>query len=163
MDTLSYYKKAQICLNGHLINLNTEDHPNKNLRHCELCGAETVTECSGCKTAIHGAYVRNGMIKINEYVVPKYCYSCGATLPWTKIALEAARELIETFEELSSSEKDELNESVGQLIAETPRSKLAANKFKRLLSKAGMQAAGEMRSLLIDIVSETVKKTIFPS
>jgi len=47
------------------------------------------------------------------------------------------------------------------LIVETPRTQLAAVRFKNLAAKAGRETAGALRSIIVDIASEAAKKAIF--
>ena len=58
-------------------------------------------------------------------------------------------------------EKQQLKESFPDLVRDTPRTAVAEGRFKRLTKKAGTEAVGAMRSILVDVVSEAVKKSIF--
>lgn len=43
----------------------------------------------------------------------------------------------------------------------TPRTAVAESRFKRLVKKAGADAYEGMRSILVEVVSESVKKSLF--
>ncbi|MGB3730164.1 MAG: DUF2321 domain-containing protein, partial [Thermodesulfobacteriota bacterium] len=44
---------------------------------------------------------------------------------------------------------------------EGPRTKLAETRFKKIMMKTGKESLDAMKSILIDIVSETIKKSLF--
>ena len=67
------------------------------------------------------------------------------------------------LDNLNEEEKNTLEKSIDDIVRDTPRATVATGRFKRLVSKAGKEAAEGFRSLLIDLVSETVKKSIWPS
>ena len=154
----SYYDTAQICQNGHVINSMASKYPESNQAYCDKCGASTIISCPKCQTPIRGDYHD---ILISHYSAPAYCHQCGQAFPWTRGALEAAHELADTLEELSDQEREELKKSIEDLLRETPRTRVAETKFKKLMLKAGKEAYDGMKSILTDIVSETVKKTLF--
>lgn len=58
----------------------------------------------------------------------------------------------------------QLGSLLPDLIAktETPRTQLAILKMKKLIKKSGMAFAEALRKTLIRVVSETVKKVLFP-
>jgi hypothetical protein len=157
----SYYDVAQICQNGHVINSMAHDYPNSNQDHCAKCGVATIMNCPSCNTSIRGYYHVPGVIGFENFSAPAYCYKCGNPFPWTRVALVAAQELADTLDELSAEERVELKESIDHLLRETPRTRVAETKFKKLMRKTGKEAYEGMKSILTDIVSETVKKTLF--
>ncbi|WP_082547607.1 DUF2321 domain-containing protein [Rhodanobacter sp. Soil772] len=157
----SYYDTAQICLNGHVVSTFASSQPQSSQKFCAKCGAETIMGCAGCNTAIRGYYHVPGVIGFFEYSKPAYCYGCGKPFPWTAASLEAASELVDDLPTLSHEEKQQLKESFPDLVRDTPRTAVAEGRFKRLTKKAGTEAVGAMRSILIDVVSEAVKKSIF--
>ena len=69
-----------------------------------------------------------------DYDVPKFCNKCGRPFPWTKAKLDAARELVEFEDNLSASEKEMLKNSLDYIIAENPKTKVAAIKFKHTVA-----------------------------
>ena len=56
---------------------------------------------------------------------------------------------------------DQLSKSIDDLITDSPRTELAATRFKKILLKVGEPAALALRELIVDIVSSTAKKLIF--
>ncbi len=157
----SYYDTAQICLNGHVINTMAASSPQSNQTHCIECGAQTITVCLECNKPIRGYYHIPGVVGLFSYNIPAYCYNCGQPYPWTLASLEAAQELADELELLSAEERQQLKNSFPDLMKDTPKTVLAEIRFKKLMKKAGSEAYNGMKSILIDVVSETVKKSIF--
>jgi hypothetical protein len=157
----SYYDVAQICLSGHVANSMARDYPTSNQPFCEKCGERTTTACPACNTNIRGHYHVPGVIGMFGYTAPAFCFKCGKPFPWTASALDAARELADILEGLSHEDRDELKKSLDDLVREGPRTAVEETRFKRVMRKAGAEGAGAMRSILTDIVSETVRKTLF--
>jgi len=81
--------------------------------------------------------------------------------PWTEAKLSAAQELADELD-LTEQEKEMLKQSLPELVKDTPRTQVAANRFKRLATKGGELALGMFRDILVDVMSETAKKLIFP-
>ncbi len=153
------YDTAQVCLNGHAVNSSFHDDPETNKTFCSECGEPTITECPDCETEIQGHY-RGGIIG-SRYHPPHYCHNCGKPFPWTVRTLDVARELAEEFDELDETEKDQLKESLEDLIKTTPRTPLAQKRFKKIMAKVGRESYEAMKGILTDIVSETIRKIIF--
>jgi hypothetical protein len=158
----SWYDTAQICINGHNINDSVQEKPQFNKKFCDNCGSQTITECQNCKTGIQGRYHEKGALDSQIIIVPAFCQHCGHSFPWTASKIEAAKELALEEESISSSEKEIIVKSIDDLIAETPRTKLAANRFKKIFTKMGTSAAGILKEILVDVASETAKKIIWP-
>lgn len=157
----SHYDTAQICINGHVINTTAESSPQSNQKYCTECGAQTITVCPHCNTSIRGHYHVEGVIFLFEYKKPAYCYNCGQAFPWTESSLQAATELADELESLSQKEKEQLKNSFSDLVRNTPKTVVAETRFKKIMKKAGGDACEGMKAILIDVVSETVKKSIF--
>ena len=76
--------------------------------------------------------------------------------------MNAARELVYELK-LSAAEQEEMEQSIKTLVAQdNPRTQVAIVKFKRLAAKAGAETAGMFRDILVDVLSETAKKALFP-
>lgn len=155
------YDIAQICLNGHIINKTYERIPEYNKEYCDRCGEKTINQCPNCKNSIRGllwpgAYT----FEYQEYVLPLYCDACGNPFPWIETIINAAMELAKEAKILSEVEVIELNESMHNIITDSPKTQLGANKFKKIMKKLSRGTAEAMRSLLVDIASETAKKII---
>ena len=157
----SYYDVAQICENGHVANSSAHDYPDSNQEHCDKCGSPTIMDCPSCQTAIRGFYHVPGVIGVFGYDAPAFCYKCGEPFPWTAAALRAAVELADEFDGLTDGERGVLKKSLPELVRETPNTHVAETRFKKIMRKVGKEGCEGMRSLLTDIVSETVRKTIF--
>ena len=96
-----------------------------------------------------------------SYNRPDYCYNCGAPYPWTKIILDNAVMLVSLEDELDESMKELIKTAIPDLITETPATPIAIAKYKKGIKCAGDILKNSMRQLLIDVVSETVKKSLF--
>lgn len=155
------YDVAQICKNGHLINSSARSAPQFNSKFCDKCGAETIMQCPSCNSYIRGYYYSPGVVSLSEMTIPSFCHDCGKSYPWTETALVAAQELAEELNELSAEEKEVLKKSLPDLIRETPTTKIAESRFKKIMSKARKESVDAMRSILVNIVSETIKKSIY--
>ncbi len=160
------YDTAQICLNGHVVNDMCNTFPEENQSFCEKCGAETITKCLKCSSFIKGDYVpdHNDAVLVipgAEYKRPLFCIKCGKAYPWTEEKIKAAKELALEIENLSDTEKAALSNSIDDLVAETPRTQLAITRFKKLMIKAGEQAAGFFKDVLKDVISESVRKALW--
>ena len=155
-----YYDIAQICENGHVTNSMAGDYPKGNKPYCDKCGSKTTTSCAACNTSIRGFYHADVFSSI-RYSAPAYCLHCGAPFPWAAAALEAAAQLTEELEGLTESDKKALKDALPDLVRQTPRTALAESRFKRLMAKVGKDSYDAMRSVLTDVLSETIRKTIF--
>jgi hypothetical protein len=152
------YETAQICNNGHVITSRVESSPELMQRYCETCGDETITKCENCGPNIRGYYNVEGVIGGPDYIPPSFCHNCGKQFPWTARRLEAAKELVETFNNLSEDEQKALQQSIDDLIRETPRTKVAETRFKNIFKKVGKEGYEAMKNILVDVVSETIKR-----
>jgi len=159
-----WYDTAQICTNGHVTNPCSGSEPERNAKFCDKCGAPTITSCQDCNTTIKGYHHTPGLVDIGyRYTPPSFCPDCGKPYPWTEAKLKAARELTDLLEDLSQEEREILKKSFGDIVRDTPQTKVAAAQFKRLAAKVGKIAAEQLRELVVDIASETAKKIILES
>ncbi len=154
------YDTAQICLNGHVITAFAVSDPQHKQAFCDKCGAATTTECTRCHGPIRG-YYHSSVLDMTPYPRPGFCYRCGSPYPWTEAKLKAAGDLAEELE-LSQPEKDQLKNSLEDLVKDTPSTNVSATRFKKLVDKAGKEARGMFREILVDVVSETAKKLLWP-
>lgn len=157
----SRYDTAEICLNGHVISDAINEFPVHHAEFCARCGEATITKCPKCETGIRGHYFVPGVIGGYHFEAPAFCHKCGQAYPWTQRGLEAARELADLSENLSDDEKKALKASLDDLVKESPRTKVAEARFKQLMKKGGKDIYEGMRSILVDIASEAVKKSLF--
>jgi hypothetical protein len=155
------YDVAQICLNGHVTNDSTQQFPQASKKFCPKCGAATTTVCPTCGYPIRGDYISDAVVVMgHHYKVPGYCENCGRSYPWTDKTRAAAEQLAKQLPGLTEAEKGEITESLDDLVMDTPKSKPAALKVKTLLAKAGGEAAGMLRDLVVAVSSEAVKKVL---
>ncbi len=162
MKTIDHYETAQICLNGHVITSGIETSPNMIKKYCPQCGAPSTTKCEYCDTGIHGYYHMDGVVNFSSYSPPSYCHNCGKPYPWTERRIEAANLLIQEDEQLSPEDKEILTSSVTDMLTESPKTQLAVTRYKKLVSKAVKVTGQGLRDLLIDVLSESVKKSLWP-
>jgi hypothetical protein len=158
-----HFDRALICQNGHVITSMLNSSPERHQKHCSECGALTLSACPGCKIQINGYHFVSGVISLAPYILPKFCHNCGEAYPWTMARLEAANELVMELDMLTDSEKSELSKSVEDMVKNGPNSQVASKKYLRLMSKAGKEAATMMRDIIVDILSEAIRKSVFGS
>ncbi len=156
-----FYDTAQICLNGHAINHAYHLYPEHNQDFCDKCGELTIFKCQNCETEIKGVYNVKGVIGYRPDKAPNFCHKCGKPYPWTVKKLDAIREIADELEELSTEEKEKLKNSLDDIIVETPKSEVAGLRFKKILGKLGRDSYESIKSILVDIASETIKKSLF--
>lgn len=154
------FNNATICLNGHVISKFQSNYQ----EYCSQCGAKTYSNCGHCNSPIHGVTEIKGAVVLGErpYTKPNYCYKCGKPYPWTEKILNNAIELLALDDELDDSTKQLIKTAIPDLLVETPSTPLAVAKYQKGISNAGQILKNSLRSLLIDVLSETVKKSLFP-
>jgi hypothetical protein len=64
------------------------------------------------------------------------------------------------IEGLNADERRQLAESLDDLVRDTPRTTLAASRFKRLTAKAGGAAGQVMTQLAVSVLTEAAKKAV---
>jgi len=161
--TDSWYDVAQICLNGHVVNDSVRSRPQHNKNFCDKCGAATITSCKDCNADIQGYYNVPGVISVGpETQAPAFCPNCGKPYPWTKTKIQAAQDLTQELENISDEEKNILSQSIDDIVKDSPRTTLAATRFKKILIKAGSHAGAAFKDILVDVLSETAKKILWP-
>jgi hypothetical protein len=80
--------------------------------------------------------------------------------PWTKAKLDAARQLVEFGDKLTTKGKELLKNTLDDIIAENPKTEMAAIKFKHTMATMGQETAKALRDITVDIASETAKKIL---
>ena len=134
---MAFYRTAQICLNGHMINDAFDKDPELNKNYCPHCGAKTITQCPSCGAKINGYYDCEFAIIGDTTPVNSYCHNCGQPYPWTKSAIESAALVIQEESELSEQVKTSLIESLPDIVSETPKTNLAVVRIKKVFMTAG--------------------------
>lgn len=156
----SGYDNAQVCTNGHMITQFADTRPEHLQNFCEKCGAATIRACPKCSKKIQGF---NYSSSVSRRQAPSFCHECGAPFPWTDQILATAQRLAEEDADFSVEERKQFQESLTDLVKQTPNSPLAVSRFKKLLAKGGKVLSDGLRDILVDVMSEAVKKTIWPS
>jgi hypothetical protein len=152
------YHGATICLNGHVLSKYTANSQ----KRCSKCGTETYSICDHCHTPIHGLAEIKGVVVGNRpYDLPYYCHECGFPYPWTQKILDNAVELLSLDDDLDDSSKELIKNAIPGLLTDTPSTPVSIVKYKKYMSEAGQIIRDSMHQLLVDVVSETVKKTLF--
>ena len=153
------YRIAAICRNGHCIDSGLQ-YSSPDERFCEICGAEVIAVCPSCNTPIRGKYYAEGVLDFTEFPVPSYCISCGKPFPWTQSAIDAATAIIEDADDLDAAQRDKLVEVLPDIIAETPKTRLASTRFMKAISGAGKFTAEALRQFAIDFGCELAKQQL---
>ncbi len=83
--------------------------------------------------------------------------------PWTESALKAAQDFADELENLTPEEREVLKQSINDLVTNTPNVEAAGWRFKNLVAKSGVFAADTFHKILVNIISETVKRSIWHS
>jgi hypothetical protein len=79
------------------------------------------------------------------YKPPRFCGECGKPFPWTEEAISAAKEYTDGIDQLSAEEKAMLKRDFDDLLSETPRTPMAANRWKKFMSKIGPAASAVLQ------------------
>lgn len=156
------YDIALICLNGHVISASLIGNQQDLVNHCTQCGAKAIAHCPACQKPIRGEDTYPGVINYghDDYVRPAYCHECGMPYPWTEAYIQAAVELI-NMSGINDGEKNSLKSDLPHLLVDTPRTKVATTRMKLFLKAAGKDVSAAMREILVDVVSEGIKKALF--
>ncbi|WP_036165643.1 DUF2321 domain-containing protein [Lysinibacillus sphaericus] len=154
----SYYENATICLNGHVIS----SYKANSTKHCDICGEKTVSYCETCTNPIRGEYTHTDIIVLGgDYTKPAYCHECGSPFPWTTRVLDHAIEILSLDEELSPEHKELVKLALPDLLVEKPTTPVAVAKYRKVIPKAATYVQDGLKNILVDVVSETVKKSIW--
>ena len=151
---------AQICRNGHLILGSLNRFPQFRQSFCTDCGAATINECQTCHWPIEGIGERAWMEGGGPYRPRKFCEECGTPFPWTETALSAAKEYTDDLDQLSAEEKNALKGTFDDLTSDTPRTPVAANRFKKFIAKVGPVAGSVLQKIVETVATEAAKKSM---
>ena len=146
-------------MNGHVVNDCTKSDPDSNRKFCRDCGEKTITNCTDCDKEIQGYHHIENVFG-HGYTCPTYCEDCGSAHPWTKSRIAALKEL---FDELGIEETDKskLYETVKDLVRETTRTELAANRFRVIFNKIKPEHKKIVENIAVNVICEPAKKLIF--
>ena len=154
------YDVGLACTNGHKVNGSSTHMPEFNAKFCPDCGAQAISTCPQCETAIRGTYW-GGALNTSPWVPSAFCHECGAPYPWTVNRLAAARAVAEDADSLSADEQTALAATFDDLLRDTPMTPVAVNRFKKLAAKAGLSTASALREVLIGVISEGAKRSLW--
>jgi hypothetical protein len=158
---MGYYDTAQICKNGHVINKYYGTKVDERRDFCGECGAAAVTACESCRKSIKGDYHSDVVFSVGNYKPSKFCPHCGNPYPWTASKLDAAKELFNELEGLETEDRRILGESLDNLITDNPRTELAGFRFKLIMKKLGKGSVEIVKTVMSEVVSEGIKKSLF--
>ncbi|ODJ51787.1 hypothetical protein BFR40_07240 [Brochothrix thermosphacta] len=155
-----YYQS--VCLNGHQ-KTDRYEFATDPKEFCMDCGKKLISTCQSCRSPIEGNFHVSGILVLSNRTekVPKYCSNCSLPYPWTSSLLNNAAELLALDASLSIDEKELITDALPDLLIDTPATQVAMAKYKIVVSKATKVVKDSLYNLLIDVVSETVKKTLF--
>ena len=162
MERDSWYDVAEVCLNGHVSNANSQRYPAHNKKFCSECGKPTTTRCSGCNMPIRGEFHVSGAVMVSHFTPPAFCHECGKPYSWTQERIRVADQLTDEAENLDEKEKEALKDTFADLVHQSPRTTLAASRFKRLAKKAGDAITDGLRAILVEVACEAAKRQLWP-
>jgi hypothetical protein len=131
-----------------------DEDPEYNASFCSECGERAVSQCE-CGTPKRGEHKLGRGFKF-----PLYCHGCGKPYEWTKRRKDALTTFIGELAEIDQDEKRILQESVSDVIAETPRTEIAVSRFSRTLKKLGTESARVFKDLLVKVCTTIVIKKL---
>jgi hypothetical protein len=152
------YDIAQICMNGHTVNSTARTAPDRNEDYCSKCGQRTMMACPACGTDIRGLHRSTSGF---DFTFPNYCFKCGKTFPWTQIKLSAIGELVDSIGELGEQERESIKSGLPEIIADSPRTEMAAINIKKALQGLEKENRLLVEEKILDLASENAKKIIF--
>jgi hypothetical protein len=82
-----------------------------------------------------------------------YAHRCQARL-------EGARELIELADELTDEQKRQLNSSLKDIVADTPKTEAAAGRLRRIMSSISGAGREIVTKVVVDVATEAAKKSM---
>ena len=156
----SDYSMAQVCINGHSTNAYADSRPQHNQQFCDQCGAATITACQHCNIPIRGKYMARGGLSIAGYTPPNFCNNCGQGYPWTESRLQAAEQLADMIEKFTDEDKQQLKESIRNIIRDTPQTLISAVKFQTLMAKAGPVMKAAVWETISEMADDKAKQII---
>ncbi|GEO64431.1 DUF2321 domain-containing protein [Companilactobacillus nantensis] len=154
----------KICKNGHQLSV-TYRGTSDPTEFCPECGKSVISTCQFCHAPIEGWDEPDGIVYLGQRTAdrPNYCKKCGQPYPWTSLIISTVIELLDLDEEVSDQDKTLIKSAIPDLLVDTPQTKLAEAKFKKGFSKVSILVKDSLYNLLVDVLSDTVKKSIFPN
>lgn len=155
------YQVAEICPNGHVITSAANLNPELREKFCSHCGEATIMHCPSCKISIRGRYDVPQVVGLFAYTPPAHCYNCGKVFPWTERKIESAVEFLEISDDLSLDELTQFRADLVELTKDSLKTQVASLRLKKVMAKVGNSVASGVRDIVVDILSEAAKKTIW--
>ena len=62
---------------------------------------------------------------------------------------------------LDAEERQLLKQSLDDLVTDSPKTEVAGLRFKQLVKKVGKESYDAVKTVVTDLVSESIKKTLF--
>ena len=141
------YVAAQICLRGHVLNVNGTDFERG--EHCPKCGEASIDACQHCKVAIRGGEI---YASTTDYKLPYFCHKCGRPYPWMADRLSTAKELLDHDDKLSLEDREKLW-GLLQYVMSDPKSDMVP--AKRKLFDIGLgKALPATREFFLDFMAK---------
>lgn len=146
-------------MNGHVMSKYEADYQ----KFCSFCGEKTYSACPHCGSPIRGLKELDFVfVGQRPYSRPNYCYECGKPYPWTEKVLESAVELISLDDDLDTKSRQLIKDAIPALLVDTPATPVSVAKYQKGIARAGEVLKNSLYNLLIDVISETAKKLLFP-
>jgi len=158
---MGIYRIAEVCPNGHVSTDSADVYPEHREKFCSKCGEATITQCPTCDTNIRGDYYAEGVFGSFGYEPPSFCFNCGSPFPWAERKISGAIELIEAADKLTDNELTQFKNDLNELTKDSPRVQVASLRFKKVMSKVGGSIAGGVKEIIVDVLSEAAKKSLW--
>lgn len=159
---MGFYQTAQICNNGHVITSNISAREELS-PFCPKCGTQTITKCPHCQAFIRGEYEVPGVFCLRStFITPSYCHACGNPYPWTEGVFNSISELLDLQDQLTMEEKEQFMSYLPIIFSETPQSEVTSLKLRILWNKLPSEIGALTKNILIEVISESIKKILFP-
>ena len=102
---------------------------------------------------------------INSFEIPRvpdFCRGCGSAYPWMLRKIAVLETLASEIDGLDPEDRRIWREDLLDLIKDTPRTPLAANRFLKVIRKLGPTIGDGAKTIIIQVISEAAKKIMFP-
>ncbi len=156
--------KIQVCENGH----SQGGYGVRNF--CAQCGKPVLHSCPTCSGFITlwdplktggSNSGRDSVVDSSRLPPPAYCANCGKPFPWTENTLLAANEVADQIEDINSDDREVLKGAIRDLVTNTPAAPSAGDKIRRIMSSANKHATDILKDILTNVISETLRRSIF--
>lgn len=157
---MGHFDVGIVCTNGHTITSIARKAPEFVARFCKACGEPGIDKCPECDSFIRGSYQRDCGPTVIRWKPPQYCHDCGTPYPWTQQKTEALSETIDELEGLSPDERARLQQSILDIIVDTPKSDTAVLRIKKTVAKLGTTGGTILQKVVAQVATESVKRSL---